>query len=363
MNILYDGQVFSWQRIGGISRYFVELQTNLGNDFSVQLGTMFTDNVYVWDNPVLRKKVMGHLLSNGNFRGKTRIQSMANRMYSMYLLEKNAFDIFHPTYYVPYFLRYLKKKPYVVTVYDMIHEKFPQQFSGDITIEYKRESILHASKIIAISKQTKIDLVDIYGIPENKIEVVYLGHSMDISREETVHNLPPSYILFVGSRFGYKNFALFLKAFKQLTELNPEISLVCTGSDFTSDEYALIRTLRLEKKIVRLFVSDAQLTYLYRHALCFVFPSLYEGFGIPILESFACGCPIALSNTSCFPEIAQNAGTYFNPFDIDSIIEAIHKLISDKEYCATQVAMGYKVLKQYSWKKMTEETALVYKSI
>jgi glycosyltransferase involved in cell wall biosynthesis len=121
--------------------------------------------------------------------------------------------------------------------------------------------------------------------------------------------------------------------------------------------------LHLSGRVFRFFVSDSQLTYLYRKARCFIFPSLYEGFGIPILESFAAGCPIALSNTSCFPEIAQEGGMYFDPYNVDSMVHILSILLNDDSCRDKQIVRGYEVLKQYSWKKMAEETAIIYRSL
>ncbi len=124
-----------------------------------------------------------------------------------------------------------------------------------------------------------------------------------------------------------------------------------------------IASLRLENAVYRYFVSDAQLDYLYNKALCFVFPSLYEGFGIPILESFAARCPIALSNTSCFPEIARDGGVYFDPYDEDSVYETLMKLTDDSSLRGELVAKGSSILQNYSWDKMAAATAEVYRSV
>lgn len=362
MNILYDHQVFSWQRIGGISRYFVELINNLPSGFISTTGVLFTDNIYMWNNIDLRKNIIGHFPLPEKMKGRQRMQMWVNKMNTLRLLNKSNIDVFHPTYYSSYFLN-KNKKPYVITVYDMIHEKMPELVPQDNTIELKKISILNASKIIAISEQTKLDLIELYGINEENIKVIYLGHSIDCENEEKVLGIPANYILFVGARAGYKNFERFLRAFAILSSQNPDLYLVCTGTNFTIDEYALIHSLYLDNKVIRLFVSDTQLTYLYRHAKCFVFPSIYEGFGIPILESLASGCPICLSNTSCFPEIAQDAGTYFDPYDIDSIVSATLMLLENEKYKNEQITKGFRVIGQYSWKRMAEETAFVYKSI
>lgn len=278
-------------------------------------------------------------------------------------LKSSKYDIFHPTYYNPYFLN-KNKRPYVITVYDMIHEKFSDLYSKtDLTKEFKRKTILDATKIIAISNQTKKDIIELYGVNEEKISVVYLGHSINKELVEKVNNLPENYILYIGSRVSYKNFNRFIQAFAILAKKYAGLHLVCTGNNFNNEEQETFNRLGLADKVHRIFATDAQLNYLYQNAMCFVYPSLYEGFGIPILEAFASSCPLALSNTSCFPEIAQEGGCYFDPYSIDSMVDTISKLIDNTEYREKQIQDGLNVLKQYSWKKMALETAQIYKSI
>lgn len=361
MKILYDHQIFTWQRIGGISRYFVELMNNLPPEFASKQSALFTDNVYLSESSKFNNGIS--LFPGKSFRGKRRAYTLVNKSNTFRLLSTSGVDIFHPTYYDPYFLQ-RNKKPYVITVYDMIHEKFADMFdANDPTREYKKKTVLNADKVIAISNQTKQDLIELYGMDEEKIQVVYLGHSVDINAVSEVKGLPSNYVLYVGARGGYKNFGTFLKAFAMLAHDNPDLSLVCTGGSFTAEEQAQITSLHLSERVFRFFVSDSQLTYLYRKARCFIFPSLYEGFGIPILEAFAAGCPIALSNTSCFPEIAREGGIYFDPYKVDSMVHALSVLLNDDVCRDEQIARGYEVLKQYSWKKMAEETADIYRSL
>lgn len=354
MNILYDHQIFSTQKIGGISRYFVELMCNLPAEFVTKQSAVLTDNIYLQD--------MQGKHSFNDFKGKNRMYSFVNKLNTVRLLQLSDYDVFHPTYYNPYFLQQIRK-PYVLTVYDMIHEKYPDLFPNDRTAEFKKKTVQNAAKVIAISNQTKQDLIELYGMDEQKIDVVYLGQSTNVNKVEEVNGLPSSFLLYVGGRYGYKNFDTFLKAFAVLAEQCPDLFLVCTGGKFTTEEQKKIVSLHLSKKVLHLFVSDAQLTYLYLKAECFVFPSVYEGFGIPVLEAFAAGCPIALSNASCFPEVAQSGGCYFDPYDIDSMVHSISMLLSDGSYREHQIANGYNVLKQYSWERMGKETAAIYKSI
>ncbi|WP_286072298.1 glycosyltransferase family 1 protein [Duncaniella freteri] len=251
-----------------------------------------------------------------------------------------------------------------MTVYDMIHERFPEMFpEQDHTSELKRITVTKADKIIAISHWTKKDLIEIYGLPEDKIEVIHLGQSIDTTNEQPVEGLPESYILFVGNRGAYKNFERFARAFARIHRNHPDVKLVCTGGLFSESEMAFLKDLSIDSCIHHYFVSEAQLVYLYRHALCFVFPSLYEGFGIPILEAYAADCPLVLSNTSCFPEVAHDGGIYFDPYDVDSITEAIERVVTDVHLRSELVNKGRKVLDMYSWDKMAIETAKVYESL
>ncbi|TGG39363.1 glycosyltransferase family 1 protein [Duncaniella freteri] len=359
MNILYDYQTFLNQRFGGISRYFAELMTRLPDGFRFKNPVMLSSNVYLSSVPGMRLACMSvpHFLKRGRKAYKI------NRFLSRRALDGGKYDVFHPTYYDPYFLRNVKR-PYVMTVYDMIHERFPEMFpEQDHTSELKRITVTKADKIIAISHWTKKDLIEIYGLPEDKIEVIHLGQSIDTTNEQPVEGLPESYILFVGNRGAYKNFERFARAFARIHRNHPDVKLVCTGGLFSESEMAFLKDLSIDSCIHHYFVSEAQLVYLYRHALCFVFPSLYEGFGIPILEAYAADCPLVLSNTSCFPEVAHDGGIYFDPYDVDSITEAIERVVTDVHLRSELVNKGRKVLDMYSWDKMAIETAKVYESL
>jgi glycosyltransferase involved in cell wall biosynthesis len=328
---------------------------NLPEGYSASNSVLFCDNIYA-PNVGIRQVTLPR------FKGRYQVYEGLNRLNSIVALNRNKFDVFHPTYYNPYFLGKLKK-PYVITVHDMIHEKFESWIKDRKTIELKRKSITNASKIIAISENTKKDVMDIYGIEENRFAVVHHGYSVDLSQSNYVDCLPEKYVLFVGVRAGYKNFRLFLEAFALINKLWKDVELVCTGSKFTEEELSLISKMGLTGKVKRFFVTDGQLTYLYQHALCFVYPSLYEGFGIPILEAFAAKCPIALSKTSCFPEIARDGGAYFDPSDCESMVKTIAKIIEDNDYKENLVKKGSVVLSDYSWTKMALQTVEVYKSL
>ena len=169
------------------------------------------------------------------------------------------------------------------------------------------------------------------------------------------------YILFVGRRSLYKNFIIFAEAVSRLLNREKDIKLVCVGSPFDSGEMAVLSGLGISNQAIAINVDDNSLNSLYSDALVFVFPSLYEGFGMPILEAFANNCPVCLSDTACFPEIAGNAGVYFDPYDQESILSAIEKVIYDKEFAKQIIIAGQHRLNDFSWKKTAKETISSYK--
>ena len=357
--VLYDHQAFEMQRFGGISRYFCEIARRLHMHYDVPVH--FSVNYYftTW-------RVGKHVIPMPRFIFKH---------YKKYFMRKNhnrvvqalcegGNYVFHPTYYDPYFLRYIGRHPYVVTVHDMIHEKFYDMFTdAEIVTWQKRETILHADRIIAISENTKKDIVEILGVNPEKIDVIYHATGMKPFDGCPRLKLPKYYILYVGDRAPYKNFQRFMEAFARLRRDFPDLHVVCTGKPLHKSERVPLDYLDIWKYFLQIKASDRDLAELYARAQCFVYPSLYEGFGIPILEAWACHCPVALSRASCFPEIAAEAGCYFNPMSVDSMVEAIASLLRSEDERRRLVAAGDARLKLFSWEKAARATEAVYRRV
>lgn len=365
MKVLYDHQIFTSQQYGGISRYFYELikELDLINEMDIKTSLLFSNNHYIADAKIIKNI---KFLPNKEFRGKQKLLSQFNKILSIYQLKKQKFDIFHPTYYNPYFLKNIGNRPFVITVHDMIHEKFPNEFSKrDKTSEQKSLLVNKASKIIAVSENTKRDLVEIFGTPESKIEIVYHGGSMvDNNNVILDFDLPPKYILFVGGRAIYKNFNRFINSISNLLNEDKELSVVCVGGGkFKAEELKLFDLINIKNQLLQYNLDDEKLSLFYKKALLFVFPSLYEGFGIPILEAFSCKCPLVCSNTSSLPEVAENGAVYFNPYDRDSIYEAVKQVLENTEIRKLIVENGTKRIKQFSWKKTAVETKRIYQGL
>ncbi|HSD07319.1 glycosyltransferase family 1 protein [Flavobacterium sp.] len=366
MKILYDHKIFTTQKYGGISRYFFELIKRFdGVENRCEVATLFSDNAYYNDklNPKLNR-----ILPNSQFKGKKRITSYLNTRKSMSEVRCGNFDVFHPTYYDDYFLDSIKGKPFVVTFYDMIHEKFSSQFSSleadSRLFENKRLMLENSSKIISISETTKQDIIDLFDADPSKIDVVYLGNSLqnfDIGNQRLVNE---EYILFVGNREIYKNFHFFITTVAE-SLIDNDLKLVCAGGgDFTFSENELFRTLKIENRVIfkRIFDDNVLANY-YSNALFFCFPSLYEGFGIPVLESFACGCPALLSNGGALPEVGGNAAMYFDPTNVQSLRNAVDELINNQSLRQSLEEKGSSRLNKFSWDKTYKDHLEVYKTV
>lgn len=353
--ILYDYQIFSIQRFGGISRYFCEIINNL--DIKTEIGIQFTMNYY------LNSWKSNHLIPIPRFVFKhyRSFFEKKNHLIIKRLLTQRKRYLFHPTYYNPYFLKYIGDNPYVITVHDMIHERFPQCFTdGEVIKKQKQEVITNATRIIAISENTKKDIIRFLNISPDKIDVIYHGTSMKPWTKKHTLKLPERYLLFVGDRTDYKNFDRFIKAFAMLHQKNKDLFVICTGRHFWESDQKRFTELGIQNHIIHIRASDKELSELYSRALLFVYPSLYEGFGIPLLEAFACHCPVALSNSSCFPEIVGDAGFFFDPYSETSILETLNEAIHNKHKRKQLIKAGDERLKKFSWEKAARETKRTY---
>jgi len=383
IKILFDPEIFLLQKYGGISRYFYELLSKFHEDTDIEfiLPIAFSDNYYLKHAPFLLchnflkplkakdknpfLKLMGKPWRKISKR-VLKYQQNKNEMKLKEALNARDFDICHLTYYNTRVLEYLADKPVVITVYDMIHELFPEFFPDDPTSSHKGQLIKKAKKIIAISNCTKQDLMKIYNIHEDKIEVIYLGcsfNSRDLSTKKHI-KLPQNYILYVGDRRNYKNFRFFIESIVPVLKNRTDLKVICAGSQpFNESEKEFLQILDLSKKVAHYPVSDEFLVELYKNAMAFVFPSLYEGFGIPVLEAFSAGCPVICSNTSSFPEIAGDAAFFFDPYNMDSIRDSVKRVISDNNLRNEMINKGYERIKDFSWQETANRTKKLYKSV
>ncbi len=362
MRILYDGQIYKYQVAGGISRYFASLISRLPQSFVPHLTTPSNRglihpshaNLKIWRYRSFLPFSIAHKLEKYYFRAAHAF---------------NQFDILHPTYYSLLTQQEFSqgRQPIVLTVYDMIHELFREQIdpSGEHAAQ-KYKAIAAAQKIICISENTKKDLIELYSVPEAKISVTHLASEMDESLSWGPEEVPlRPYYLYVGSRdASYKNFDGLLLAFSKLISVYPEVILCVVGAPLNPEEAELISTLGLADHIKHYgHIDNNHLAKLYRCSVAFVYPSLYEGFGIPPLEAMSCGTVVIASNCASLPEVMGDAGLPFNPKSVTDLADNLLFLLTHPAERERLIAKGYQRVQLFSWQKTVAQTLEVYASV
>ncbi len=381
MKVLYDPQAFDMQTHGGVSRCFAELYAHRPAFVDASISIKETNNVYLKDlglpeagdvykhflcaKDTKLKHFLFKLTYNLKYGKFSRWDKrpLINQYETESVIKKGDFDIFHPTFFDDYFLPFLGKKPFVITVHDMIPEIFSMDHSQ---AKQKLAVIPKAAHIIAVSGQTKKDLVRIMNVPEEKVSVVYHGADEEPYIPSSTAPFAEEYILYVGTRYEYKNFKAFCKSCVGILKRHPQLKIVCTGVPFSPEEIQLFESLGIKDRMVHRFVQTRQELFdLYHYAITFVYPSKYEGFGIPILEAYKADCPVMLNRASCFPEIAGDAAVFFDlnseKSDFEEQFETLYRLTGDER--GELIQRQRERMKLYSWSKSAAQLADVYKDV
>ena len=362
MNVLYDGKIFAMQKAGGINRYFANIISRLPGSDSPTLTTRGDLGVNVPMHPRLRMK------QYHPFRPH-RISRPLERAYFRSLEQVKRYSLAHPTYYSLLTQQGLEhyRCPVVVTVYDMIHERFAENFQTDTeqhVWKQKKQAVEKADAVLCISENTKNDLVALYPAVENKIVVTYLATEMDISLtqgEEPVPERP--YFLFVGGRYSYKNFDGLLTAMSRVAPRCLDALVCVVGPAFSSSETAQIEKLSLSDRVVHYGqIDDRHLAKLYHRSLALIYPSRYEGFGIPPLEAMACETVVVGANVSSVPEVVGSAGLLFDP-DSDELTDILLALLDGSVDRSDLIQRGRQRAKDFSWDKTAAQTVAVYQQV
>jgi glycosyltransferase involved in cell wall biosynthesis len=364
MKIGFDHQAFALQSYGGVSRYIVRLATELYQGRHKQDVRVIA--------PLHRNRYVGEL-PTGVFKGfelekfpprSGRVIAGFNRVAAGKAFGRWKPDLIHETYYA------FKPLPRssaasVITVHDMTHERFPESFSRfDASAQMKRAAVARADHIICISESTKRDLIELLGTPENKISIVYHGFDLLPSNGPVASAAcEQPYLFYVGSRAAYKNFANLLKAFAASAQLKKDFRIIAFGGGALSgEEKSLISRLGLaEDRVLVVQGDDASLGAYYAGARAFIYPSRYEGFGLPPLEAMANNCPVITSNSSSLPEVVGDAGVYFNPDNVEQMRAAIEDTVYSEATLATLKVRGRERLAHFSWSKCADDTMNVYR--
>lgn len=294
-------------------------------------------------------------------------------------------DLVHFPYFEPFFLAlplYRKYKT-VVTVHDLTPIVFPRAFprgiKGEIKWQMQKYALRQADAIITDSKSSKKDIIKFVGAKEDKIKVVYLAAGERFKKLETgswkleikrKYGLPDRFLFYVGDVTWNKNLPRLMDAVKEVN-----IPLVMVGKSLVSEEYDknnlwnrdLVRVQELasgDKNILRLgFIEEEELVQIYNLATVFVMPSLYEGFGLPILEAMSCGCPVIATKEGSLKEVAGNAALYVDGYNIESIASGIKKIFTQEKLQKELSENGLINSHNFSWKNTAEETVRIYEDV
>ena len=350
------------QAFGGINRYFAEIISRLPPEAEP---TLFSGRRRSTGFPVHPNLKFADSTPFGPFRLARWTRPYVLRL----LLTERDWDVIHPTYYAD--LRAYRgwHSPLVITVYDMVYELFPGTFRDDHSRLYKKACIERADHVICISENTKSDLCRFYRVDERRISVIHLASGLQQEErggesERGAERDAIPYFLFVGARVAhYKNFRVLLEAYSIFSaQYSDGPRLVVAGPPCTSAERILLERMKIADRVrFTGVVSTQELRTLYRESTAFVYPSLYEGFGIPLLEAMETGTPVLCSDSSCFPEIAGEAALYFDPGAPEAIADAMGRVWSCQEIRLELIKKGRIRRSLFSWEKTAHATWEVYK--
>jgi len=348
MRVWYDGVIWSRQVMGGVNRYFTQVINGLPADIEPLLTVESPRDMHFPENP--RQRV---------FPCTREGQGIISWVEC---------EVMHPTYYELLSHSDIRcaRSPVVLTVHDMLHELFPELADpGGEQREWKRTLIPQATHLICVSHNTKRDVMRLLGVPASRISVVH--HATNLSVERAVGASAPAgppYFLYVGHRYGYKNVTRLLEAFALVRRRWSKVRLHFTGAPFTEPEKRRMDALGLASSVVSVgYVPEAELAALYKSAVALVYPSLYEGFGFPLLEAMACECPVIASDTSSLPEVAGDAAVYVEPEDTEAWAQAMLRLLEDKPLRRELITRGKLRAGLFSWEKTVSETVAVYRAL
>jgi glycosyltransferase involved in cell wall biosynthesis len=368
MRILYDGEIYRMQPAGGINRYFASIIGGLPADFTPSLLVGERRAVNYPAHP--RLKVY--------FRGRRRLDSISYRLSLLLSRAEDravstlsrgwGFDLAHPTYYTLLTGRDVREYrcPVVLTVWDMIHELFAGTMDpSGRNAEEKRRAMFAADALICISENTKNDLLNRYPALEGKVRVTHLATSLNADMSHGPELIPARpYFLYVGSRSSYKNFGLLIETLSRLATVRPDVGLCVVGEPFSEEERARMTELDVADRIELVkHPSDGHLAKLYRCSVALVYPSLYEGFGIPPLEAMACGTPAIVSGCSSLPEVVGDAGLLFDPRSVEELFGAMLTVFDAPAERERLIAAGLRRARAFSWGQTVAHTRDIYREV
>jgi glycosyltransferase involved in cell wall biosynthesis len=365
--VLFDPQIVRRQRAGGISRYFVELARAFRDDpgLGVEIHTP-------WGRSTNLHAVAAGLAAPARWSGRAAdLFHLAGRASlsrpRIPRVEPDVAVVHHTYYYRPFLQRY-REVVRASTVHDMIPELFPELFRRGNPHLAKERYVRQSQLIFCPSEATAADLRQLYGRVDGEIIVVPHGvgspFTDPVPAPDHSDTEDQGYALFVGDRRGYKDFQVALEAIHRASRASaraPRRLIAVGGGPLTPEEQRRIAALRGAPEVTQLSVDDHALAELYRGAAVFLFPSRYEGFGIPTLEAMASGCPVILPDCSSHPGVAGPAGSYFPAQDEEACATQVVRLVEDDEFRQRQIEAGSRRVALFTWPRAARRAADAYR--
>lgn len=359
---IFSGEIFGRQRYGGVSRYVLELHRALRMEGAPSLILA----------PLHVSRLLGRaegilgvgLPARTRLPGVQRLCRLVNRGLEPTLLaavsRRREDIVLHASYYdLP---RAHEAYPFVVTVHDMIHERHEARERSP-EVAAKLRACARADLIVAVSEHTRAELIDLAGISPERVRVCHHGTTVLKPAEGTLRTLARSrpFVLYVGKRNGYKNFARLLEAYAASATARAGVGLIAFGGGpALSDEVAHVASLGVGDLVSFRQGGDADLAAYYRTAQLFVYPSLDEGFGLPVLEAMAHSCPVVAGGAGAIPEVAADAAHLFDPTDVEAIGAALDNVFLDSELRLQLVARGEHRSAEFTWARTARQMLEMY---
>lgn len=360
VRVSWDEQIFAIQPYGGISRMFAELAREFAS------GSVPDVELLPLSAPIVNRFV----LDDPRLSATLDVTESPNPWISLahYFTRRRrdlAADLIHNTFYLPRGLSRDSGDKRIVTVHDMIPELVPHVRRRLDWLTLKKRYVESADHVICVSQATREDLVKVYGLIDAPITVVHHGVDARFRPDVPKHDfLPERYVLFVGNRSHYKDADVLFRAFSEIARIDKDVSLLCVGgAGISPTESQQLMDLGIRDRVSQRFLGDDSIVSAYAHAEVFVFPSHFEGFGLPALEAMASGVPTVLAGATSLPEVGGDAAVYFDPGDAVQLAGLLRDLLVDDGARVEMRRRGLARAMEFTWSRASEETAEVYRSV
>lgn len=364
MQVLIDDQIFLLNSRGGISRYFAELIREFRDhpEWGIEAVTSVrtTPNQHLRDVDTSMRDIK---LTESSFGW--RVAKGFARVSSAWRARSLHPDVVHSTYYRPSKIKAFPGVPHVVTIHDMAPELLPQEWTDQTSHMAKRAYVERADAIICVSEATRDALFEVWGEITDR-PVLVTAHAVSARFSPFVASADEGfpYLLHVGRRDGYKNFGVLARAFAASSAADRGVRLLLIGGGaLTAEEEHLLDQLGIRSRVVQRTADESELPGLYRGAIALSYPSLMEGFGIPVLEAMSTGCPVILADTPVFREVGGTAALYHDPADAEALSRAFDRLLADRQAREELREAGLQRAAGYSWETTAKLTGELYQQL